>query len=206
MGHYLVYQCWILSRHRQGDIYWTNTMMNKVAAVGVAGLCLVGCAMADDGFSNANSAMAEAALELARQSSVTVFNWNSLLIIIGLKLLILAVAGFFGVGLFGGRSLSAEQPWVDQSEVMFMLAFLVSQGQEKYDCLNKVACLDDDKAHDLLTVSRMMIKGAKYIQPFIGYDVKHYESITNGIEDAIHHRRSGDSCDAAYTCEAIPSL
>lgn len=181
-------------------------MMNKVAAVGVAGLCLVGSAMAENDFSDPHGAMIEGALALvARQSSVTVFNWNSLLIIIGLKLLILAVAGFFGVGLFGGRSLSTDQPWVDQSEVMFMLAYLVSQSQEKYDCLNRVACLDDDKAHDILTASNMMIKGAKYLQPFFGYSVKHYESISNGIDDAIHHRRSDGSCEV-YTCPAMPSL
>jgi len=188
------------------DFNSTATMLSKVAAVGVAGLCLVGCAMADQEIESPSTAMLEAVIELGRQSTVTVFNWNSLFVILGLKLLILAVAGFFGVGLFGARSLDENKAWVDQSEVVFMLAYLVSESQEKYDCLNRVACLDDSKAEHLLTSSRMMIKGAKYLQPFMGYDVKHYESIANGIEDAIDHRRSGGSCDAEYTCPAMPSL
>lgn len=67
-----------------------------------------------------------------------------------------------GLG-FIGRS--AEESFFDKSDLLYLTTYLVSDGIERYDCLNRLACLDDRKAERLLTTSKMMINGAKYLQP-----------------------------------------
>ncbi|XP_042224430.1 uncharacterized protein LOC121868188 [Homarus americanus] len=152
--------------------------------------------------------MYEGIMELGRQSTVYNFNFNNLLILLALKLLVLIVmSGGLGVG-FLGRSLEAgnEMSWVEGNDLLFMTTYLVSDGIERYDCLNRLACLDDHKAQQLLTAAMMMIKGAKYLRPFMGFSLQKYEQVAMGVEEAIYYRREGGSCRARYQCQAIPSL
>ncbi|KAK7069913.1 hypothetical protein SK128_006524 [Halocaridina rubra] len=147
----------------------------------------------------------ESLVEIGRQSTVYSFNFNNLIIIFILKMLVLLFGGGLGFG-FLGRSYETEQRWLDSNDMMFIMTYLVSDGLEKYDCLNKMACLDDYKAQDLVTASSMLLKGAKYLQPFFGIDTSKYETITYGLQDAIHYKREGGSCRYKYTCNMLPSL
>lgn len=39
-----------------------------------------------------------------------------------------------------------------------------------------------------------------------GYSLEKYETISDGVFDAIMFRQEGGSCDSRYTCPAMPSL
>lgn len=186
-------------------------MLRQLIVIWVGVVCLVGGARAnnqlDEHVYSAGDALYEGLIEMGRQSTVYNFNFNNLIIIVILKLLVLVILGGLGFGFgLGARSFQEEESIVDGSDMLFMLTYLVSDGLERYDCLNRLACLDDAKAQDLLTASKMMIKGAKYLQPFFDYSTEKYEIITNGLQDAIEHKRQGGSCHLRYQCHAMPSL
>ncbi|KAG7167394.1 hypothetical protein Hamer_G012843 [Homarus americanus] len=105
----------------------------------------------EEGVQYPGEIMYEGIMELGRQSTL---------------LVLIVMSGGLGVG-FLGRSLEAgnEMSWVEGNDLLFMTTYLVSDGIERYDCLNRLACLDDHKAQQLLTAAMMMIKGAKYLRP-----------------------------------------
>ncbi|XP_066964558.1 uncharacterized protein [Macrobrachium rosenbergii] len=183
-------------------------MQNQWILIGVVGVaCLVGGAYAgplEEGVDAPSEVFLESLIEIGRQSTVYNFNFNNLIIIIILKLWS-SSSGRLQVG-FVGRSIEDDSLLMDGSDVLFIMTYMVSSGIEKYDCLNRLACLDNAKAQDFLTASRMMIKGAKFLQPYYGYSVDKYEYIADGVQDAIDYRRQGGSCHKRYSCYELPSL
>ncbi|XP_037794990.1 uncharacterized protein LOC119590393 [Penaeus monodon] len=179
-------------------------MMKQALIVGVVLLGLASSSWAETVHSTDN-ALYEGALELARTSTVYSFNFKNLVVymIIAFVLMVGLTGIRTGLG-FIGRS--AEESFFDKSDLLYLTTYLVSDGIERYDCLNRLACLDDRKAERLLTTSKMMINGAKYLQPVFGYSLEKYETISDGVFDAIMFRQEGGSCDSRYTCPAMPSL
>ncbi|XP_045608278.1 uncharacterized protein [Procambarus clarkii] len=150
--------------------------------------------------------MFEGLMELGRQSTVYSFSLSNLFIILGLKMLVLLVLGG-GLGVGVGRSMGGEEaPWVDGTDALFLTTYLVSENQDRYDCLNRLACLDHYRAHDLLTAARMMIKAAKYLKPYFDFSLDKYERVSWSVEDAIYYKYGGGSCHTRYPCHAMPSL
>ncbi|XP_069958694.1 uncharacterized protein [Cherax quadricarinatus] len=155
----------------------------------------------DEEVHSPGAAMYEGIMELGRQSTVYSFNFSNLFIIFALKMLVLFVLGG-GFGLGVGRSVGNEEPWVDSNDALFITTYLVSDGVQHYDCLNRLSCLQHYKAHDLLTAGRMIINAAR----FMGYSLEKYERLTWDMEDAIHFRAGGGSCHTRYPCHIMPSL
>ncbi|XP_076057305.1 uncharacterized protein LOC143034846 [Oratosquilla oratoria] len=159
-------------------------------------------------------ALVEGLVELARQSTILKFDFNNLMLLIAIKFVVLFIAGYIGyLGGFTGRSsdLTATS-WVDRTDALFALAFLMGEEEEKgqgergYSCLNRMACLDDVRAHDFLVASKMIFNGAKYLQPVFGYPLERYDRIVYGLQDAVDYRRLGGDCNALYRCSSMPSL
>lgn len=180
-------------------------MMKQALIVGVVLLGVASGSWAEETVRSTDNALYEGALELARASTVYSYNFKNLVIymIIAFVLMVGLTGIRTGLG-FIGRS--AEESFFDKSDLLYLTTYLVSDGIERYDCLNRLACLDDRKAERLLTTSKMMINGAKYLQPIFGYSLEKYETISDGVFDAVLFRQEGGSCDSRYTCPAMPSL
>ncbi|XP_076057304.1 uncharacterized protein LOC143034845 [Oratosquilla oratoria] len=108
------------------------------------------------------------------------------------------------------RSLAGKATWLDSRNALFVLAFLLGEAEggegQGFECLNRLSCLEDERAHDLLTVSKMFLKVSKFLKPLFGSSLDDFERATSGIQEALDHRRGGGSCDSTYTCKAMPSL
>ena len=107
-------------------------------------------------------------------SEVLTLNLTNLLILIVLKAII------FGIGLFyfggvtfkgsgGGhgwssRSLEKKSGFVTEGELLLMLTYLLGSTDGNYECMYRVACEDPSKAKEYLKVSKMILKGAKFMK------------------------------------------
>ena len=69
--------------------------------------------------------------------------------------------------LFALAYILGEEPKIEKkSDKHFAEKYLIGDKDKKsYECLNRLACLEDRRAHDILTVSKMTMKGLKYIKP-----------------------------------------
>ena len=89
-------------------------------------------------------------------SEVLTLNLTNLIILVVIKAIIFGF-GFLGAG--AGRSNGFQG--VDQSDLMMMMSYSLGSTSDDYECLYRVACEDPDKAHQYMTASKMLLKGAK---------------------------------------------
>ncbi|CAG7718798.1 unnamed protein product [Allacma fusca] len=107
-------------------------------------------------------------------SEVLTLNLTNLLILIVLKAVIFGIGLFYfgGVTFKGGhgngwssRSIdSKSSSFMTEGELLLMLTYLLGASNENYECMYRVACEDPSKAKEYLNVSKMIVKGAKFMK------------------------------------------
>lgn len=132
-------------------------------------------------------------------SEVLTLNLTNLIILVVIKAIIFGF-GFLGAG--AGRSNGFQGVNIDQSDMMMMMSYSLGSTSDDYDCLYRVACEDPAKAHQYMTASKMLLKGAKVFKNVVGYNSK-YEDVVYGIQEAIEFRNNGGQCSQQYVCKAV---
>ena len=56
----------------------------------------------------------------------------------------------------------SSDAWLDREDMLLMLTYLLSSdGSNNYDCLNRVACEQPDRATQYITAGQLLLSGAK---------------------------------------------
>lgn len=107
-------------------------------------------------------------------SEVLTLNLTNLLILIVLKAIIFGIGLFYfggvtfkGSGGHGWSSRSLEKKsgsFMSEGELLLMLTYLLGSTDENYECMYRVACEEPSKAKEYLKVSKMILKGAKFMK------------------------------------------
>ncbi|XP_076057384.1 uncharacterized protein LOC143034921 [Oratosquilla oratoria] len=124
----------------------------------------------------------------------------------------LAYAAVEGDKKTSGRAVGSSF-WPDRTHALFGVTLLLGEATGRYECLNRLACLDQERAQDVLSLSNIFLMGAKALQPLFGHPEEDLDQMASeinqinaGMERALEYRRNGGICDAEYTCEEVPSL
>jgi len=162
-----------VSSHRIGESQSSNVNARSVASNS-----------GDDSASKPSQTgnLLKVAKALARShstSEVLTLNLTNLLILIVLKAVIFGIGLFYfgGVSFKGGHGGGHGNGWSSRSldgkksssimtegELMLMLTYLLGASNDNYECMYRVACEDPSKAKEYLNVSKMIIKGAKFMK------------------------------------------
>lgn len=92
-------------------------------------------------------------------------NLSNLLILLVLKGILLGVATW-GAGAWKGRSADGgvsppSTSLLTEAELALLLSYLMGESDQRYDCMERVACLRPKKAKEYIAAGQMLIKGAK---------------------------------------------
>ena len=56
----------------------------------------------------------------------------------------------------------SSDAWLDREDMLLMLTYLLSSdGSDNYDCLDRVACEQPDRATQYITAGKLLLSGAK---------------------------------------------
>ncbi|XP_043247130.1 uncharacterized protein LOC122394361 [Amphibalanus amphitrite] len=143
-------------------------------------------------------------------SEVLTLNLTNLIILIVIKAIVIVFGMFaFGGGfgsLFGGgfgRSADASpsDSWLDREDLLLMLTYLLSSdGSDNYECLNRVACEQPDRAAQYINAGKLLLGGAKMADKIITVSPEKYTNVLHGMQKAVYHGQSGGVCSLRYKC------
>ncbi|CAG0898675.1 unnamed protein product [Darwinula stevensoni] len=148
--------------------------------------------------------MKEVVARATTTSEVLTLNLTNLVILLVLKgiLIAIGIAGGFGFGgLFGGRSFETKKSFFQTDDLRWMMTYMIGTYDADYSCLNLLACLDPDNAHEYVMGAKLMIKGGKAVSDFsrgwIPYNTK-YEQIVRDLQAGAEY---AGQCERKYHCD-----
>lgn len=102
----------------------------------------------------------EQAARAVTNSEVLTLNLTNLVIMLVIKAIIF---GFGFVGSFGRRSSESSFPTtlLNQTDLMMTMSYALGSTTHDYGCLYRMACEEPQAAHQYMTASKMLLKGAK---------------------------------------------
>ena len=99
---------------------------------------------------------------LASTSEVLTLNLTNLIILLVVKAIIF---GFGFLGAAAGRRSSdgvgSSGLTFNQTDLMMMMSYALGTTTDDYQCLYRTACQEPETAHQYMTASKMLLKGAK---------------------------------------------
>lgn len=98
---------------------------------------------------------------LASTSEVLTLNLTNLIILLVVKAIIF---GFGFLGTAAGRRSSDSGLTFNQADMMMMMSYALGSTTNDYQCLYLTACQEPQTAHQYMTASKMLMKGAKLLK------------------------------------------
>ncbi|XP_026814007.1 uncharacterized protein LOC113554386 [Rhopalosiphum maidis] len=91
------------------------------------------------------------------------------------------------------------QDMVTETDVMLFLGYLVADESGRYECLNRVACEQPERAESYFKTAEMVWKTAKMFDDVIPLDSKYEKTLTR-LQEAIENGMADGDCESKYKC------
>ncbi|XP_025204329.1 uncharacterized protein LOC112601110 [Melanaphis sacchari] len=91
------------------------------------------------------------------------------------------------------------QDMVTETDVMLFLGYLVADESGRYECLNRVACEQPERAESYFKTAEIVWKTAKMFDDAIPLDAKYEKTLTR-LQEAIENGMANEDCESKYKC------